>query len=216
MLLSFSAMAQKAVPYYEVEQCDTIEFSVVDIPGLPTDRYTWDLYRDSTVNFATEQGDVGPVPYFVNDMYQGSTVQVTGLEAGRYFLRVMIWNEEVCTNNLMVFMFDVTEHVPYAVLYADSVCYGEPTMLKVVFTGTGPWGAVVTYSDGTVALNLNGETENEVTRSIPPLPVGQTVFHIVQVSDKCTVNDQIVEKAVAHIYPRPRSSRIYVSEMIGP
>ena len=216
MVFAFSAAAQKTVPYYEVEQCDTIEFSVVDIPGLPTDRYTWDLYRDSTVNFATEKGDIGPVPYFVNDMYQGSTVRVTGLEAGRYFLRIMIWNDEVCTNNLMLFKFDVTEHIPYAVLYGDTACYGEPTKLKVVFTGTGPWEVLVTNTDGTMAFNFNGNTENEQTVSLPPLPVGPNEFHIVQVTDKCTVNDQIVEKTVVHIYPRPRSSRIYVADILGP
>lgn len=216
LFISFTAVAQKTVIHVEAEQCDTVEFRVVDLPGLPTDRYTWDIYRDSTVNFATEKGDVGPVPYFVNDMYQGDAVRVTGLGAGRYFVRIMIWNEEICTNNLLVYLLDITAHIPYAVLYGDSVCYGEPTTLRIVFTGSGPWDILVTDSDGAIAINLMGETENEKTVSLPPLPVGPTEFHIVQVADKCTVNDQIVEKTVVHIYPRPSNSRIYVADQVGP
>jgi hypothetical protein len=214
--MSFSAMAQKAVPYYEISQCDTLELSVVEWPG---DRYTWDLYVDSTVNFATQNGDITPVPYFVNDMYEGSTVQITGLTVGRYFARVMVWDEQNCTNNLMVFMFDIFEQKPYAELYGDSVCYGEPVKMKIVFTGTGPWEVIYTYGDGTTHLNLNGdigEKEKEFTPPIVALPVGPTEFWILEVKDQCTVNNEIVDKTVVHIYPRPRSSRIYVSEIIGP
>ena len=50
-----TAAAQKPVQLIEVEKCETMEFSVVDWPG---DRYTWDLYRDSTVNYAKAKGDV--------------------------------------------------------------------------------------------------------------------------------------------------------------
>lgn len=214
LLPAITTLAQKPVPYYELPQCDTLELSVVDWPG---DRYTWDIYSDPSVNFATEKGDIGPVPFFVNDMYQGSTVQITGLPTGRYYARVMVWDEVQCTNNLMVFMFDVIEQLPYAELYGDSVCYGEPVKLRVVFTGTGPWDLIYTYGDGTVHLNINTDkTEYEFTPEIPALPVGPTEFFILQVTDQCTVNDQIVEKAVVHIYPRPSTSRIYVSDMIGP
>jgi hypothetical protein len=214
LVMDLTAVAQKPVPHYELPQCDTLELSVVDWPG---DRYTWDIYSDSSVNFATESGDIGPVPFFVNDMYEGFTVQITGLPTGRYYARVMVWDEVQCTNNLMVFMFDVIEQLPYAELYGDSVCYGEPVKLKVVFTGTGPWDLIYTYGDGTVHLNLNTDkTEYEFTPEITALPVGTTEFFILQVTDQCTVNDQIVEKEVVHIYPRPSTSRIYVADMIRP
>ena len=37
-----NAMAQKPVPYFEVNHCDTLELGVVEWPG---DRYTWDVYH---------------------------------------------------------------------------------------------------------------------------------------------------------------------------
>jgi len=147
---------------------------------------------------------------------RGSSVKVTGLDPGKYFLRIMVWNEEICTNNLLLFRFDVIERLPYAVLYGDSACYGEPTLLKVVFTGSGPWEVIVTNSDGTINFNVVGDVETEKAYPLPPLPVGPNEFHIVQVTDKCTVNDQIVEKTIVHIYPRPSSSKIYVSDLMGP
>lgn len=208
MGMAITAGAQKSVTWIEAEQCDTTEFSVVDWPG---DRYTWDIYRDSTVNFATTNGDVTPVPYFVNGMYQGSTVKVVGLQPGRYFLRVMVWDEVSCTNNLIVFGLDVIYNPPYAELYGDTACYGEPTTMKIVFTGTGPWNLTYTFGNGTTHLNLNGVTTPEVTVSIPPLPVGPTEFWILEVSDQCTVNNQIVERTKVIILPKPSNSRIYTS-----
>lgn len=205
-----SAVAQKPVQHIEVNQCETFEFSVVEWPG---DRYTWDLYRDSTVNFAWEKGDVGPVPYFEDGMYEGNTVRVNFLETGRYFLRVMVWDEVACTNNLLVFSINVLESLPEAVFLGDSVCIGDPPLVKIVFTGLGPWNVTYTYGDESNAVNINGIVEEEYTIPVPPLPVGTTDFWVMEVSDDCTVNSYPVpQKVGVVIFPIPVSSRIYLKD----
>ena len=206
-----NAMAQKPVPYFEVNRCDTLELGVVEWPG---DRYTWDIYRDSLANFAVTSGDVGPVPYFVNDMYEGSTVKIVGLDVGTYFLRVMVWDEIQCTNNLMMFKFDVVEYLPTAELTGDSLCYGEPVVVKVIFTGTGPWDLELAYGDQSNTLFFNGIVEPEFMAPIPePLPVGLTTVWVMEVIDECTVNSYPIEadrpKTGVLIYPKPTSSKIY-------
>ena len=206
------AMAQKPVPHFVVDQCDAYEFSVVDMPG---DRYTWDLYRDSTVNFAWEKGDVEPVLYFEDAMYEGSTVRVNFLEPGRYFLRVMAWDEVECTNNLMVFLIDVEEAIPEAELYGDSVCIGEPSELKLILTGRGPWDVVISYDNGNTTINLNGITEPEYTVPAPTLPVGINEFWVSQIIDQCTMSiiaPEDIQKAKVLIYPKPVNSRIFVKD----
>ena len=214
--MALNAVAQTTPAQITVEQCDTMEFRVQDLPGLPSDRYTWDIYSNYTFNFAHDKGDLDPGLYFVDGMYEGSSVEVIGVAPGQYFLRIMVWDEVSCTNNLELYKFDIIENKPYAEIFGDTACYGEPTKIRIVLTGKGPWDLVYTYGDGTVNVNLNGIVESETTVSIPPLPVGDTQYWILQVTDQCTVNDEIVDKAVVRISPRPSTSRIYVSDMIGP
>jgi len=143
ILTVVTVMAQKPLSHIEVEQCETMEFSVVDWAG---DRYTWDLYTElewDSVNFATQKGNVDPAAYFDNAMYEGSTVTLHWLDPGRYFMRVMVWDEKNCTNNLIVYMVDVLEHIPQATITGDSLCYGDPVIFKIVITGKGKWDAVV-------------------------------------------------------------------------
>jgi hypothetical protein len=209
-----TAMAQKPIQHIEVEKCETIEFSVVDWPG---DRYTWDLYRDSTVNYAKEKGDVNPVPYFEKGMYQGHTVQVNWLDTGRYFLRVMVWNEVECTNNLILFLVDVIEVIPEAELYGDSTCVGDPSFVRVVLSGRGPWDLNYSYqSDGNgnniVSVNMNGITENEFTIAMPPLPVGATEIWVNEIITQCSINLIPSDKGRILIYPKPAQSKIYLKD----
>jgi len=206
------ARAQKPIDYFVVDQCETLEFSVVDIPG---DRFTWDLYRDSTVNFAQEKGDVDPVIYFEKDMYEGATVRVNWLDPGSYFLRVMVWDEVSCTNNLLIFKIDVLEYLPEAILIGDSLCVGMPAEVKIVLTGRGPWNVQYTYGDDSNAVWLNGITESEITIPvIDPLPVGTTEFWVMEVTDDCTVNSYVADptKVGVIIFPKPTNSKIYLKE----
>lgn len=205
-----SVVAQKPMQHFVVDQCESYEFSVVEFPG---DRYTWDLYRDSTVNFAYDKGDVDPVSYFENSMYEGSTVRVNWLEPGRYFLRVMAWDEVNCTNNLLVFLIDVVESKPDATIESDPACEGEQLVLRFILTGRGPWDVTYTYGDGSNVINLNGITEPEYAIPIDPLPPGVTQFWVMEVTDQCTVNSYAVPvKTDVEVYPTPNISRIYVKD----
>jgi hypothetical protein len=205
-----SALAQKPIIYIKVPQCETIEFSVVDMPG---DRYTWDVYRDSTVNFAIEKGDMDPVPIFEDGMYEGSTVRANGLDVGRYFVRVMVWDEKTCTNNLMMYLVDIYDDPPTAELTGDSLCIGDPAVVRIVLTGRGPWNLTYTYKSepngNEVSVNLNGVTEPDFTVTMPPLPVGITDIWVQQIIDECTENLIPSDKARIIIYPKPSNSRIY-------
>ena len=209
-----TAMAQKEVSVQHIvaEQCETIEFSVVEWPG---DRYTWDLYTDlkwDTVNMAIQNGNVEPVPYFENGMYEGSNVRLNWLDAGRYFLRVMVWDEEICSNNMVVFLVDVKEHILGATLEGDSVCYGDPVAFKIVLTGLGPWDVKYTFGDGTATLNLNGITEPKQTVFLPPLPAGQFDVWVTEIIDQCSQNMLPSEKARIVIYPKPANTQIILRE----
>jgi hypothetical protein len=204
-------MAQKPIQHIEVEKCETIEFSVVDWPG---DRYTWDLYRDSTVNYAKVKGDVDPVTYFEKSQYEGHTVRVNWLDTGRYFLRVMVWNEVECTNNLILFLVDVIEEIPMAEVYGDSTCVGDVSFVRIVFSGHGPWDFKYSYSSdayGNTVQSVNFHTEDdEVTIPMPPLPVGTTDFWVDEIITNCTINMIPSDKARILIYPKPSHSKIYL------
>jgi hypothetical protein len=205
-----SAVAQKPVQHIVVSQHDTIEFSVVEWPG---DRYTWDLYDNPDLNFALENDRLGPTPYFVNGMYEGNSVQVTNLPAGFYFLRVMVWDEVACTNNLIVYSLEVQE-VPLADLYGEEACFGDPTFLRVVLTGVGPWDVI--YTDGLEdhAINLNGQPGEDQYFEIIPRTLETTDYWITKITDTGTggVNTQPTDKARIVIYPVPSSSKIYIKE----
>jgi len=201
--------AQKPVQTIEVEKCETIEFSVVDWPG---DRYTWDLYTElqwDSVNFAMQKGNVEPAGYFEKGMYEGSTVTVHWLDPGNYFLRVMVWDEKNCTNNLMVYTVEVLEHIPEAIISGDSLCYGDPVVFKIIITGKGKWEAIYTYGDGIASLNLYGENEVEQTVKLPPLPVGTTEVWVKQIIDECNSNIAPKERGRIVIFPIPTNSKIY-------
>jgi hypothetical protein len=208
-----TAVAQKPIQHLEVEKCETIEFSVVDWPG---DRYTWDLYRDSTVNYAKIKGDVDPVTYFEKANYEGSTVRVNWLDTGRYFLRVMVWNEVECTNNLILFLVDVIEIIPEAELYGDSTCIGDPSFVRIVLSGHGPWDLKYSYSsDGNgnniVSVNLHTPDSENIVK-IPALPVGLTEFWVEEIITQCTINMIPSDKGRILIYPKPSQSKIYLKD----
>jgi hypothetical protein len=211
-----SAVAQKPVQHIVVSEHDTIEFSVVEWPG---DEYTWDIYDDPTINFALENDRLDPALYFVDGMYRGSTVQVSNLPPGFYFLRVMVWDEVACTNNLIVYSLEVLE-VPLADLYGDEACFGDPTFLRVVLTGVGPWEVI--YTDGLEdhSVNLNGQPGEDQYFQVTPLmmePVDEVIIYeywIKYIKDLGTggENFQHSDKARIVIYPIPANSKIYLKE----
>ena len=118
-----SANAQKLVREVLIYECDILELSVVDMPG---DEYTWDFYKDSTTNFALEDDRIDPASIFQDGDYRDEAkVVVNYLEPGRYFLRVMAWDEGHCTNNILLFAVSVVPNPPTLVFEGDSVCEDE-------------------------------------------------------------------------------------------
>lgn len=208
-----SATAQRTVPRFEIIRCDTVEFWVDQMPG---DEYTWDLYGDPKGNFAYSQGDMESAVYFEDGMYRGSAVRVVGLPKGSYFLRIMAWDEIACTNNLMLFQIDVVDPPPPEVT-GDSLCVGDVPLVKIVFTGRGPWDFEYAYSDGVNTVNLNGHTDDPeiVIPLTSPLVVGESTFWIMEVTDACEVISYEVNERPRTgivIYAKPTNSKIYVKD----
>lgn len=202
-----TSTAQKDLSHIVIEECETLELSVVDMMG---DEYTWDFFKDSTANFAVNDDREDPMIYFDDGDYRdSSTVTVTGLTPGRYFLRVTAWDEQACTNNLIIFLIDVLEHFPEATVIGDSLCYDDPVVFKIVLTGYGPWDVKYTYGNGTTVINLNGITEPEITVKMPPLPVGTTDVWVQEIIDQCSSNIKPSEKGRIVIFPIPTNSKIY-------
>ena len=81
-------------------QGQTTELRIVQQTG---DTYTWELYNDSTVNFATVSGHVpSDEAYFIDGINSGTAVRVAWLEPGTYFYKVTAVNATACTNNLKI------------------------------------------------------------------------------------------------------------------
>lgn len=199
-----------------VSQCDTMEFSVNSRPSIDDSHFVWGIYNSSPnpTDILDPTTTLDPALYFVNGQYAGRTVKVVGLEPGVYYVRIEVWDEISCTNNVEMHVLEVIEHEPIVELTGDSACIGDPVMIKIVFTGIAPFDAQLTYSnvDGTETIFLNGVTENEIMVPVmDPLPVGETEIWVMTISDGCVQNYLIPapDKARIVIYPNPTNSRIY-------
>ncbi len=201
MLLALvSAKAQNVV--YQ-GQIDTL-----NVDQQPGDTYKWELYQDSTVNFATTPGDVTPgYANFVGGN-TGPSVQVEWKEPGIYFFKVTAMNASGCTTNLKVGKMKVLQALPTATLTASPpVCEGAKITLEVTLTGTAPWK--FTYTDGT-----NSWTETYILTSpyvitIDPGPSVTTSYTITSVTDKYGTNTAGSNTVIQIINPLPKPSSIY-------
>jgi len=214
--VTYAQDGSKAVPAFEVTQCDTLHLQLEEFTG---DRYTWDIYSDPDGNFAINQGDMEAAVYFENQMYEGASVRVLNLPPGTYFLRVMVWDEVQCTNNLMVFKMDVIPTPPPEV-FGDSLCVGDVPNVRVVFTGHGPWDFTYAYFDGVNYVNGIGHADESdiIVPILDPLPVGETKFWVMEVTDACTVisYEQLAPEdrpgTGILIYKKPEKKPIYVKD----
>ena len=202
-----------------VDQCDTMEFSVTSRPSIDDTHFVWGIYNASAdpTDILDPAGTLDPALYFVDGQYAGRTVKVTGLAPGEYYVRIHVWDEISCTDNIEMHLMEVIENKPEVVLIGDSVCIDEqPAIVKVIFTGIAPYELHYSYDDGNTILNINGITEPEIIIPIlDPLPEGETTFWIMEVRDNCTVNtyEEIDRPNVGVIiYPIPTSSKIYLKE----
>lgn len=207
-----------------VEECDTMEFSVVSRPNIPEAHFVWAIYDSSPnpTDVLDPAGAKDPVPLFVDGMYasgEGSTVKVVGLGVGVYYVRIHVWDDVNCTDNIEMYVLEVIESTFDMELYGDSVCIGEPALVRIIFSGTGPYTIKYTIGDELTptTINLNGDVvDPEITIPIlDPLPVGETTFWIMEVSDDCKVQtyeqDERPRTGIL-IYPKPSNSKIYLKE----
>jgi len=208
-----------------VEECDTMEFSVVSRPNIPETHFVWGIYNASPTptDVLDPAGTLDPDLYFVDGMYasgEGRTVKVTGLAVGKYYVRIHVWDEVTCTDNIEMYVMEVIEKELNFELVADSVCIGEPTSVRIIFSGVGPYTIHYTIGDAVTpsTYNLNGDPVGPEI-SIPitePLPVGETTFWVFKIEDGgCKAYEYPVEDRPSTgilIYPKPNQSRIYLKD----
>ena len=212
---------EKSTAQIVVEQCDTMEFSVTSRPSIDDLHFVWAIYNSSVnpTDILDPAGALDPVIYFVDGMYAsgvGRTVKVINLQPGKYYVRIHVWDEVSCTDNVEMHLLEVLEKDIEAFIEGDSTCIGDPPIIKIVFTGIGPYDVIYTYGDETNAVNLNGIIGPEYVIPAPMLPVGPTDFWIMEVvEDNGTcriVNSTPSERVGVLIYPKPVGSKIYLKE----
>lgn len=207
-----------------VEQCDTMTFSVDSREYISETRFVWGIYEASElpVDILDTIGLLESDTYFVDGLYAsgvGKTVKVTGLDPGKYYVRIHVWNEEDCTDNVEMYVMEVIESSVDMTLYADSVCIGEATNVYIRLTGYGPYDIYYTVGDEETpsVVNVAGGVENpEIVIPITqPLPEGETTFWVIKVEDDCKAYEYPIDERPSTgvlIYPKPTKQPIYLKE----
>ena len=209
-----------------VEECDTMVFSVNSRPAIPEANYIWGIYAASPnpTDILDPAGTLDPALYFVEGMYasgEGSTVQVTNLPPGNYYVRIHVWDEVSCTDNIEMYVMEVTPKDLAYEIYADSVCIGEPTTVRIIFSGIGPYTVHYVIGDELTpsVYNLNGAVEGpDITIPIAKLlPEGETKFWIMRIEDGVCKSYEYTDETTRPntgivIYPKPTNSKIYVKD----
>ena len=214
LAMSSNVMAQ----HIQVEQCDTIQFSVVSRPNIDETNFEWAIYNSSPnlTDILDDDTRLDPVAHFTNNgQYLGRSVQVVNLPVGIYYVRIHVWDEITCTDNIEMYVLEVLNPLPDITLYGDSVCVGDPALIKIVLSGVGPYDIKYSYGDeitGTF-VNMNGTvTGPEDYITIKPATDGTYDFYIEEITAKCV--NYIYERANRPrtgvvIYPKPTNSQIY-------
>lgn len=207
-----------------VEQCDTMTFSVDSREYISETRFVWGIYEASElpIDILDTIGLLESDTYFVDGLYAsgvGKTVKVTGLDPGKYYVRIHVWNEEDCTDNVEMYVMEVIESSVDMTLYADSVCIGEATNVYIRLTGYGPYDIYYTVGDEETpsVVNVAGGVENpEIVIPITqPLPEGETTFWVIKVEDDCKAYEYPIDERPSTgvlIYPKPTKQPIYLKE----
>lgn len=209
MLLALApAMAQNVV-----YQGDTTTFVVDQKTG---DTYTWELYSDSTVNFAQVPGDSSPVYAEFVGGANGPSVNVEWKEPGTYFFKVTA--NSSCTNNLKIGKIKVIEAMPKAVLEVnpEEICEDEWAELVVKFSARGPWRMKLETKDlinGTTTFkDYDPIEEADNPLRIPVGPKTTTQYTVVEVSNKFGVQTIPSNLVILTVHPLPQKTPIYLKK----
>jgi len=205
-----------------IDECDTMEFEVVSRPSIDESHFVWGIYTasDSAKDVLDPAETLDPALYFVDGQYAGRKVRVAGLEPGKYYVRIHVWDEVTCTDNINMYVMEVLEKIPELELLGDSVCIGDPATVRIIFTGVGPYTIDYTYGDAITGnvVNVNGVIVDGPEVTIPimePLPVGETTFWVIKVEDDCKAYEYPVDERPGTgimIYPKPVKQPIYLKE----
>jgi len=207
MLLALApAMAQNVV-----FQGDTTKLAVIEVPG---ETYVWELYNDSTVDFAITSG---ACPVTLANFTSGNTgpsVDVNWIQPGIYFFKVTALSVTGCTNNLAVGKMKVLEALPTATLAVnpDSICEGDVAELEVTFTGNSPWSFKLQAKDanGSVVKDYTGITSADNPMKIPIGPTITTEYTVIEVSNKNGVQNNPSNSVILTVHPLPKKTPIYL------
>ena len=225
ILLAVLAVANAtAQTHITVEECDTMTFSVTSREYIHDTRFVWGIYNasDQPVDVLDPNTTLDPDLYFVNGMYAsgvGKTVQVANLPVGKYYVRIHVWNEEDCTDNIEMYVMEVTGATMDMTLYADSVCIGEATNVYIRFTGRGPYEVQYTIGDQltpSVVNVMGGVDDPELVIPVTDmLPVGETTFWVISVENGCKAYEYSESERPSTgivIFPKPARQPIYIKE----
>jgi hypothetical protein len=191
-----------------VYQGETTPLTVVEVAGHT---YSWELYDDGTVNFATVPGNCPVTSANFVGSNSGASVNVKWMKAGIYFFKVTALDAAGCAMNFKIGMLEVKEAKPTAVItppIPDYICNGETASLEIIFTGEGPWD--ITYTDGTNFRTVTGITESPYLLKVSPnVP---TMYRVTEVKNVNGTNTEPSDAVWLIVNPKPVSSKIYLYE----
>ncbi len=213
-LLLLLALAP-AMAQIVVYQGDITPLAVEDNPG---DEYKWELYNDSTVDFAQVPG---ACPISDADFYggnNGSAVQVAWKEPGVYFFKVTARNASGCTNNLKIGKVKVLPSLPVAVvkIIPDEICEGEGAQLQITFTGgKGPWDMKLQIND--LVNGLIKVEDHAIAAWNNPYPINVSPkvtveYTVIKVSNAYGVQTIPSNSVTLTVHPLPQKSPIYLKK----
>jgi len=203
------AMAQNVV-----YQGQTTQLSVVQKPG---DTYVWELYNDSTVNFAMVPG---ACPTNLADFVGGNigaVVSVEWKEPGIYFFKVTASDITGCTMNLAVGKMKVIPSLPKAELDINPVeiCEGDPPVdLIVKLSGKDPWSMKLQSKDLATGITsvevISGIAASNNPLKIPVNPKTTTEYTVIEVSNVFGVQTIPSNSVTLTVHPLPEKTLIYL------
>lgn len=213
ILLVVLTVAYATAQMRTVYQGETIELSVIQEQG---DTYTWGIYNDPSVNFATVDGNALPDEAEFVAGNTGATVSVRWLKAGIYFYRVLAVDEEGCTNNLKVGMLEVLESLPTAglAIYPGEICISDPAIITITLTGNPGWSFVLEAvgEDGVIERTEHTLDEADNPYEITVSPYQTTTYRVIKLKDRYGENLEVSDAIQLTVHPVPVNSRIYQVE----
>lgn len=196
------------------------ETTTTVVEPQPGDSYFYELYSDSTVNFAVAPSDaVHPYADFIGAT-NSSTVEILWKKPGLYFIKIHALNITGCTDNIKMAMVKVLEALPTATMTSTTICVGETATITVELTGTAPWSFTYTATDigtgATTTKTVTGISASPYELKIEPNLKTTTEYTITSITDKWGTNNYPIPadrpKVIQEVTPKPNSSKIYKYE----